>query len=41
MVDTFVSTIFISLQTVLIKICHALNANIGDVMDLIPKREGM
>ena len=23
-------------MTVLIKICHALDANIGDVMDLIP-----
>jgi len=24
-------------MTVLIKICHALDANIGDVMDLIPE----
>ena len=28
-------------MTVLIKICHALDANIGDIMDLIPKREEM
>lgn len=27
--------------TVLIKICTALNANIGDIMDLIPKQEEM
>ena len=25
--------------TVLVKICTALNANIGDIMDLIPDRE--
>lgn len=24
-------------MTVLIKICHALDANIGDIMDLIPE----
>ena len=28
-------------MTVLIKICHALDANIGDIMDLIPKQEEM
>ena len=28
-------------MTVLIKICHVLDANIGDIMDLIPKREEM
>ena len=28
-------------MAVLIKICHALDANIGDIMDLIPKREEM
>ena len=27
-------------MTVLIKICNVLNANIGDVMDLIPERNG-
>ena len=26
-------------MTVLIKICYALNADIGDIMDLIPERE--
>lgn len=26
-------------MTVLVKICSALNANIGDVMDLIPDQE--
>ena len=26
-------------MTVLVKICTALNANIGDIMDLIPERE--
>ena len=26
-------------MTVLIKICSALNANIGDIMDLIPEEE--
>ena len=26
-------------MTVLIKICNVLNANIGDVMDLIPEQE--
>ncbi len=26
-------------MTVLIKICNVLNANIGDIMDLIPERE--
>ena len=26
--------------TVLIKICKALNVNIGDIMDLIPAQEG-
>ena len=26
--------------TVLVKICTALNANIGDIMDLIPEKEG-
>ena len=28
-------------MTVLIKICHVLDANIGDIMDLIPKQEEM
>ena len=28
-------------MAVLIKICHALDANIGDIMDLIPKQEEM
>ena len=28
-------------MAVLIKICHALDANIGDIMDLIPKQEDM
>ena len=27
-------------MTVLIKICTALGANIGDIMDLIPEKEG-
>ena len=26
-------------MTVLIKICNVLNANIGDIMDLIPEQE--
>ena len=26
-------------MTVLVKICTALNANIGDIMDLIPEQE--
>ena len=26
-------------MTVLIKICHVLDANIGDIMDLIPEEE--
>ena len=26
-------------MTVLVKICKALDANIGDIMDLIPERE--
>ena len=28
-------------MAVLIKICHALDANMGDIMDLIPKQEEM
>lgn len=28
-------------MTVLVKICTALNANIGDIMDLVPDQEGM
>ena len=28
-------------MAVLIKICHVLDANIGDIMDLIPKQEEM
>ena len=28
-------------MTVLVKICTALNANIGDIMDLIPDQEAM
>ena len=27
-------------MTVLIKICNVLNANIGDIMDLIPEKVG-
>lgn len=27
-------------MAVLIKICNVLNANIGDIMDLIPEKEG-
>ena len=27
-------------MTVLVKICTALNANIGDIMDLVPEKEG-
>ena len=27
-------------MTVLIKICNVLNANIGDIMDLIPEKAG-
>ena len=27
-------------MAVLVKICTALNANIGDIMDLIPEKEG-
>ena len=27
-------------MAVLVKICTALNANIGDIMDLIPEQEG-
>ena len=28
-------------MTVLVKICTALNANIGDIMDLVPNLEAM
>ena len=28
-------------MTVLVKICTALNANIGDIMDLVPDQEAM
>lgn len=28
-------------MTVLVKICTALNANIGDIMDLIPEQEAV
>ncbi len=28
-------------MTVLVKICTALNANIGDIMDLVPNQEAM
>lgn len=28
-------------MTVLVKICTALNANIGDIMDLVPEQEVM
>ena len=28
-------------MTVLVKICTAINANIGDIMDLVPDQEAM
>lgn len=28
-------------MTVLVKICKVLDANIGDIMDLIPEQEGI
>lgn len=28
-------------MTVIVKICTALNANIGDIMDLVPDQEAM
>lgn len=28
-------------MTVLVKVCTALNANIGDIMDLVPEKKGV